>query len=175
MQYSINPHSIYQADRYTFTDTQSKSLQIVFIPQMLQGTRRIPQLDYQSSEGKFTFQGDEIVQQQSNLGLLISVPLKTNTDEGFDFALILPFFDMNGQKRQEFETVAIAATKNQKIVTNCTKYEFTYKMLTLKAVAEKLSVVASGSVSSSNWFKNRRSSSTAWQGDGYDLIDFNRF
>lgn len=174
MQYQINPQPIYQADRFTFTDTQSNNLQIVFLPRMLQGNRKIPQLDYQSSEGKFTFQGDEIVQHQSNLGLLISVPIKTNADDGFDFALILPFFNMNGQTRQEFETVAIAATKTQKIVANCTKCEFTYKMLTLKAVAEKLSVVGSG-VSSSNWFKNRQLSSTAWQGDGYDLIDFDRF
>lgn len=144
MQHLKNNDPIYQANRFTFTDTQSSSLQIIFLPQTLKGNLRVPQLNYHSSEGKFTFQGDEIVQQQSNVGLLISIPLNITTDVGeLDFALILPFIHMASTRRQDFETVAITATKSQKIVANCAECEFTYKMLKLKAVAEKLPLVAS--------------------------------
>lgn len=118
-------------------------------------------MDYQGSEGKFTFQGSEVKQQQSSLGLLISVTLKTNTKSGgLDFALILPSVNLVEQKRQDFETVAIATTKNQKIVDNRAVTEFAYKVFTLKGVAEKLSVVASGSVPLSDILKAYQSPTT---------------
>lgn len=171
----INTTQNQQADRYTFTDTQSENIRIVFLPQTLRHNRKIPQLDYQGSEGKFTFQGNEVKQQQSNLGLLISVTLKANAKtEGLDFALILPSINLVEQKRQNFETVAIATTKSQKIVANRAVTEFAYKVFTLKGVAEKLSVVASGSVPS-DLLKAYQSPTTTWQEDGFNLIDFDRF
>lgn len=163
-----------QADRYTFTDTQAGNIRIVFLPQTLRHNRKIPQLDYQGSEGKFTFQGNEVKQQQSNLGLLISVTLKANPKSGgLDFALILPSVNLVEQKRQDFETVAIATTKSQKIVGNRAVTEFTYKVFTLKGVAEKLSVVASGSVPSA--LLKDYQSPTTWQEDEYSLVDLHRF
>jgi len=172
-QTNITQHQ--QADRYTFTDTQSRDIRIIFLPQTLRHNLKIPQLDYQGSEGKFTFQGNEVKQQQSSLGLLISVTLKTNTKNGgLDLALILPSVNLVEQKRQDFETVAIATTKNKKIVDNRAVTEFAYKVFTLKGVAEKLSVVASGSVPSSDLFKAYQSPTT-WQEDEYSLVDFYRF
>ncbi len=172
MQHQIDTNQNYQADRFTFTDTQSEAIRIVFLPQTLRYHRKIPQLDYQGAEGQFTFRGGEVKQQHSNLGLLISVTLKTNKDsDGLDFALILPSVNLGDRQKQDFETIAIATTRKQKIVANRTGTEFIYKILTLKGCAEKLSVVASGSVPSSNWLKVP----TPWQENGFDLMDFPRF
>ncbi len=172
MQNQTNTIQNQQADRYTFLDTQFSGIKIVFLPQTLRGNRKIPQLEYQGLEGQFTFRGDEIKQQQSSLGLLVSITLKKHrTSAGLDFALVLPSVNLASQKRQDFETVAIATTKSQKIVENRTETEFTYKILTLKGCAEKLSVVASSSRPSSNWLKVP----TPWQENGFDLMDFPRF
>lgn len=171
----INTTQHQQADRYTFTATQFADIHIVFLPQILRHNRKIPQLDYQGSEGRFTFQDNEVKQQQSNLGLLISVTLKANPKtEGFDFALILPAVNLVEQKRQDFETVAIATTKSQKIVGNRAVTEFAYKVFTLKGVAEKLSVVASDYVPSSALLKAYQSPATC-QEDEYSLVDLRRF
>jgi hypothetical protein len=165
MQQQINNNQKYQVYRFTFTDTQSNDIHIVFLPQILRGDRKIPQLDYQGAEGKFTFRGKQIKQQPSNLGLLVSVTLKINADGGgLDFAFVLPSVDLAGQKSQDFETIAIATTRSQKIVANHVGTEFIYKVLTLKGVAEKLP-------SSSDWLK----APTTWHEEIYNLIDFPRF
>lgn len=154
MQHQINTTQVGQADRFTFTDTQSGDINIVFFSQILRGNRRIPQLDYRGVEGQFIFRGEEVKQQQSSLGLLISVTLKTKADNrGLDFALVLPSVNLEGQKSQDFETVAIATTKNPKTVANCTGMEFTYKILALKGVAQKLPSVAAKSLPSADWVK----------------------
>jgi hypothetical protein len=172
MQYKINTPQNQQPDRFTFTDTQSSNIKIVFLPQMLRGDRKKPQLDYQSSEGQFTFRGNEINQQQSNLGLLISITLRTDErGEKLNFAFILPSINLAGQKKQDFETVAIATTRSQKIVTNDTLTEFYHKILTLKGCAEKLSFVTDY-VPSADW---RELPTTAWHEDGYNLMDLQRF
>lgn len=174
MQHQINTTQNQQVDRFTFTNTQSSDLRIVFLPQILKHNRKIPQLDYQGLEGQFTFRGNEIKQEHCNLGLLVSITLKTNTDAGgLDFALVLPSINFTGQRRQDFETVAIAATRNQKIVANLSKTEFTYKVLTLKGCAEKLSIVApEPSVDRQNYY---RLPSTEGQEDRYNLMDLQRF
>ena len=166
MQQQLNNTQNYQVERFTFTDTQSSNIRIVFLPQILRGERKIPQLDYQGSEGKFTFRSKEIKQQHSDLGLLISVTLKINADGGgrLDFAFILPSVNLAGQKSQDFETIAIATTRSRKITANHVGTEFSYKILMLKGVAEKLPP-------SSNWLK----APTTWHEDIYNLIDFPRF
>jgi hypothetical protein len=76
------------------------------------------------------------------------------------------------QKHQNFETVAIATTRSQKMVANRAVIEFTHKILTLKGVAEKLPLVASDYVPSADWLK---ASTTAGDQDWYNLTDFPRF
>ena len=157
-----------QADKFTFADTQSNDIYITFLPQMLRGDRKVPQLDYQGSLGKFSFWGNEIKQQPSNLGLLISITLKINKEtESLDFALVLPSINLQSQKRQYFETVAIATTRNRKIIANHTGTEFTYKVFTLKGCAEKLAPVPSA-----NWQNFYLSPSPE---ELYNLVDFQRF
>ncbi len=165
-----------QAERFTFTDDRSNT-KIVFLPQILRGNRRITQLDYQGLEGKFTFRGDEIKLQQSNLGLLICITLKTNTEtEGVDFALVLPSVNLTTQKRQDFETVAIATTRKRKTITNQDGVQFDCKFMSLKGCAENLSMVGSSSKSSSedwqnpSWFPESKKHE-----DWYKLMDFQRF
>lgn len=176
MQHQINSNQNPQADRFTFTDTQSGNIRIVFLPQILRGNRKVPQLDYQGSEGQFTFQGKEIKQQQSNLGLLISITLKPNADGGgSDFALVLPSVNLAGQKSQNFQTFAIATTTSRKIVANHAGTEFIYKILTLKGCAEKLPLAGFSSVPSAagqnpQWFPF-----TKRHEDWYNLMDFDRF
>ncbi len=173
MERKINTTQNQQPDRFTFTDTQSSDIKIVFLPQTLRGDRKKPQLDYQSAEGQFTFRNHEIKQQQSNLGLLISITLKTDErGEKLNFAFILPSINLAGQKKQDFETVAIATTRSQKIVANNAVTEFSHKILTLKGCAEKLSFVASDYVPSADW---RESPTNSWHEDGYNLMDLQRF
>ncbi len=175
MQHQTNPTQPQQADRFTFTEADS-SIRIVFLPQILRGNQKISQLDYQGSEGKFTYRGDEIKQQQSNLGLIISITLKTNTDEGdLDFALVLPSVNLASQKQQDFETIAIATTKSQKIVANQVGIQFNYKVLTLKGCAENLSMVESKSLLSADWQNPSWFPRTKSHEDWYNLMDFHRF
>ncbi len=136
--------------------------------------RKVPQLDYQGLEGKFTFRGNEIKQQQSHLGLLISITLKTNPNaERLDFALMLPQVNLESQKIKDFETVAIATTRSRKIIASRSGTEFAYKVLTLKGWAEKLSKEVEP-VPLVAW-QNPYLHCTEWLGERYNLIDFQRF
>ncbi|MBW4664335.1 MAG: hypothetical protein KME01_09070 [Chroococcus sp. CMT-3BRIN-NPC107] len=162
-----------QVDRFTFTEARS-GIRIVFLPQTLRGDRKVAQLDYQDSKGKLTFRGDEVKQQKSNLGLLISITLKTNVAEGeINFALILPSVNLADKKKQDFETVAIATTRNQKIVANQVEIQFNYKTLTLKGCAENLSMVAplpSADRHNQAWFPYTKRHEAS-----FNLMDFQRF
>lgn len=129
------------ANKFTFTDSTGIT-KIVFFPQSLMPSpvqsSGGSQLDYQGLEGQFIFSGNEIDQQRSLLGSLISVTLKPNLDAGgLDFTLLLPPVNLGEQKRQEFETVAIK-TKSQGRVINPVGAELTYEVLNLKGVAENV-------------------------------------
>ncbi|PSB34150.1 hypothetical protein [Chlorogloea sp. CCALA 695] len=174
MQHQINTTQNQQADRFTLTDACS-GIRIIFLPQMLRGNRGIPQLDYKGSEGQFTFRGDEVKQQQSNLGLLISIALKTNVGEELDFALVLPSVNLAGQKKQDFETVAIATTKSRKVDANQAGIQFNCQVLTLKGYAENLSMVAPVSVPSVDWQNPSWFPYTKKHEDRFNLMDFQRF
>ncbi|WP_009630849.1 hypothetical protein [Synechocystis sp. PCC 7509] len=164
-----------QADRFTLTDAESGTVHIVFLPQILRQNRKVPQLDYQGAEGKFTFRGNEVKQQQSNLGLLISVTLKTNAEADLDLALVLPSINLVGQKRQDFETVAIATTKSRKVIANQAGIQFNCKVLTLKGYAENLSMVTPDSRPSTGWQNPSWFPHTRRHEDLYNLMDFHRF
>lgn len=124
-------------NRFTFEDAK-KTTKIVYFPRVPQTEPvklpRGPQLDYQGPEGQFTFSGTEIEQQQSRLGLLISVTLKPNLDAGgLDLTLVLP--PINSAKEQvEFETIAIKTT-SQGLVVDPIGAFLTYEVLSLKGVA----------------------------------------
>ena len=99
--------------RYTFVDQEGVK-RVVFFPRALGplGTSERPgeaSLEYTGLEGNVTFRGEEIRQQKTVLGTLISVALKSNmADEGFlDFALVLPPIRMEDEVRVEFKTIGI--------------------------------------------------------------------
>jgi hypothetical protein len=127
----FNPH----VKRYALTDSQG-STEIVFFPQSPDSELGKPQLDYQGSEGRFTFIGDKIHQQQSSLGLLITVVLKPDLDAGqLNLTLALPPINLAGKKGQEFETIAVK-TKSQGHVIDSSGATLTYRVLMLKGVAQ---------------------------------------
>jgi hypothetical protein len=117
------------------TDSQG-STEVVFFPQAPASELGKPQLDYQGPEGRLTFIRDEINQQQSSLGLLITVVLKPDLDAGqLNLTLALPPINLAGKKAQEFETIAVK-TKSQGHVIDPSGATLTYSVLTLKGVAQ---------------------------------------
>lgn len=125
--------------RYALTDSQGTT-EIVFFPQAPVSESgelpRGPQLTYQGPEGQLTFTGDEIHQQRSFLGLLITVVLKPDLDAGqLNLTLVLPPINLAGKKAQEFETIGIK-TRSQGHVIDPGGATLTYKVLMLKGVAQ---------------------------------------
>jgi hypothetical protein len=95
-----------------------------------------PQLDYQGLEGKFSFRGDEISQQRTALGLLITVTLEPDADAGqLNLNLMLPSINFAGEKAQEFETIAIK-TRSQGHVIDPAGAGLFYRVLMLTGVAQ---------------------------------------
>ncbi len=66
------------------------------------------------------FRGDEIAQEQTVLGLVVSVVLKPNADAGgLDFALILPPVNLGGEAHQDFDTVRNQDSKPRPADQSC--------------------------------------------------------
>ena len=66
------------------------------------------ELDYQDANTTQTFSADQVRIQQSEIGALISVTLKTSTDTSATiFTLLLPQVKLGGQTKQPLETLAI--------------------------------------------------------------------
>ncbi|MBN3905886.1 MAG: hypothetical protein HWQ35_04660 [Nostoc sp. NMS1] len=131
-----------QANQYTFTDP-IRTTQIVFFPQA-PGPIRVDdppgasQLTYQGPEGQFTFRGKEIKKQKSALGLLITVTLQPNFDQGqLELTLVLPTVNLENGQKQNFDTVAIK-TRGLGRVINRAGSELTYLVLPLKGVGESV-------------------------------------
>jgi hypothetical protein len=136
-QEPVNTAQNQLAKRFTLTDREG-STQIVFFPQAPGPIRspRNPQLDYRGPEGQFTFRGDEVNQQQSPLGLLLSVTLQPDLDAGqLDLTLVLPPVNLVGKKIQAFETVAIKS-RSRGFVVDRSGAQLTYEVLMLKGSAE---------------------------------------
>ena len=66
------------------------------------------QLDYQDADLNLTFTGNQVRIQQSEIGTLISVSLKTSVDAGATtFTLVLPQVKLGGEIKQPLETFGI--------------------------------------------------------------------
>ncbi|MBW4420649.1 MAG: hypothetical protein KME13_15670 [Myxacorys californica WJT36-NPBG1] len=125
-----------QVKRFTLSDSEGVT-KIAFFPQAplptLPGSAR---LDYRGLEGGFTFVGDDIAQQQSPLGLLITVILEPDVDAGeLALTLILPPVNLAGQKQQDFATVAIK-TRSLGFVVDRSGAQLKYRVLSLTGVAD---------------------------------------
>jgi len=134
-----------QPNRYTFSDGEGVK-RVVFFPETLgplgEGKSLVgSQLEYNGPEGHLTFRGEDIGQEQTVLGTLISVILRPNADAGgLDFALALPPVNLGGKAHQEFETVAFKIHSKGRMVKSAGP-ELTYEMVNLKGVAEDFPVL----------------------------------
>jgi len=134
-----------QPNRYTFGDDEG-ARRIVFFPEMLgrlnEGESLAgSQFEYHGPEGQFIFHGDEISQEQTVLGTLISVVLRPNADAGgVDFALALPPVKLEGKAHQEFDTVGIKIRSKGRRMQPAGA-ELTYEVVKLKGVAEDIPVL----------------------------------
>ncbi len=87
------------------------------------------------------FRGEDITQEQTVLGSLISVTLQPNADAGgVDFALVLPPVNLAGQARQRFETVGIKMRSRGRVIDSAGA-ELSYEVLLLNGVAEDIPVL----------------------------------
>ena len=133
-----------QPNRFTLSDCDDRT-HIVFFPKVFMplGASETPadsQLEYHGAEGQFVFRGDEIRQEQTVLGFIISVVLKPNGDAGgLDFALVLPPVHLGGETRQNFETMAIKIKSRGRVIKPAGA-ELSYEALTLKGVAEDIPI-----------------------------------
>lgn len=134
-------HPDRQPTRFTFSDAEDVK-RVVFFPKgggpWEEGESLTePQLEYNGPEGQVIFRGEEITQQKTVLGSLISVTLRTNiADEGnLDFALVMPPIDMGGETRQEFKTVGVWVY-GLGFAPDWTGAQLRYEVLNLKGVAE---------------------------------------
>jgi hypothetical protein len=136
-----NPNSASKANRYTFTDSEGLT-RIVYLPNLaltLNAPSAAPQLYYSGPEGEFTFTQDDIEQQQSRLGQLITVTLVSDRAEQLDFTLILPAIHLAGQMEREFKTIAIK-TKPMDTSNNPAGAALAYEGFALRGVAEVVTV-----------------------------------
>ncbi|MCW5316963.1 hypothetical protein GTQ43_25045 [Nostoc sp. KVJ3] len=133
-----------QANQYTFTDS-IRTTQIIFFPQA-PGPVRVDdppgasQLIYRSPSGELTFRGNAIRKQKSALGLLITVTLEPNFDQGqLELTLVLPPVNLQNGQKQSFDTLAIKARGLGRVI-NPSGAELTYFVLPLKGVAENVAL-----------------------------------
>lgn len=132
-------------NRYALSDCDNNT-RIVFFPRALTplGTSESTadaQLEYLGEEGELVFRGDDITQEQTALGLLISVILRPNADAGgLDFALVLPPVNLGGEARQDFETVGVKIFSRGRVI-NPAGAELSYEVLNLKGVAEDIPIL----------------------------------
>jgi hypothetical protein len=121
--------------RYILSD-QSGNTEVIFLPQAPTSKVGEPQLNYRGPEGQFTFTGNEIHQQRTALGLLLTVVLQPDLDAGqLNLTLALPPINLAGNKAQEFETLAIK-TRSQGHVIDPGGATLTYRALMLAGVAQ---------------------------------------
>jgi hypothetical protein len=134
-----------QPNRYAFSDNEGVQ-RVVFFPEMLgplgeEQSLAGSQLEYHGPEGQLTFRGEDIGQEQTILGTLISVALRPNADAGgLDFALVLPPVSLGGKAHQEFETVGFKIRSKGRMVKPAGP-ELTYEVVNLKGVAEDIPIL----------------------------------
>jgi hypothetical protein len=138
-----------EPNRYTFTDLEG-SRRIVFFPlelgPLIIGRAPRPELKYSGPEGQMRFRGDDIRQEKTVLGTLISVMLRPNADAGqVDFALVLPPVylakeaDRPFQKSQKFETAGVVIKGRGRMIEPVGA-QLTYEVIRLDGLAEDVPV-----------------------------------
>lgn len=137
------PHR--QPNRYTFSDGEGVK-RVIFFPRALgplgsDTSAAGAQLEYNGSEGQLTFRGEDVGQEQTVLGTLISVVLRPSADAGgLDFALVLPPVNLGGEARQKFETMGIIIHGRARMM-NPAGAELTYEVLQLTGIAEDIPIL----------------------------------
>lgn len=132
-------------NRFTLSDCDGRT-HIVFFPRALTplGASKSPagaQLQYDGPEGQLIFHGEEVTQEQTILGSLISVTLRPDADAGgIDFALVLPPVNLGGEARQDFKTLGIKARSRGRVI-NPVGAELSYDVLNLRGVAEDIPIL----------------------------------
>ena len=132
-------------NRFTLSDCDGHT-HIVFFPRALTplGASESPagaQFQYDGSEGQLIFHGEDITQEQTILGSLISVTLRPDADAGgIDFALVLPPVNLGGEARQDFKTLGIKARSRGRVI-NPAGAELSYDVLNLKGIAEDIPIL----------------------------------
>ncbi|HLG60691.1 MAG TPA: hypothetical protein VKY19_02085 [Ktedonosporobacter sp.] len=67
-----------------------------------------PQLVYRNNEQNYSFSGDEIRTQDSELGTLVSVSLVRTIDQGStSLTLVVPSVNLAGEQQQHIKTLAV--------------------------------------------------------------------
>jgi hypothetical protein len=132
-------------NRYTFSDGEGVK-RVVFFPERFgplgEGESDAgAHLEYNGPEGHLTFHGDDISQEETVLGTLISMVLQPNADAGgLDFALALPLVKLGGKAHQEFETVGFKIRSRGRMIKPAGP-ELTYEVLNLRGIAEDIPVL----------------------------------
>ena len=134
-----------QPNRFTLRGCDGHT-HIVFFPKIFMplGTGKSPadsQLEYDGAEGHLIFRGEDVSQEETILGSIISVILRPDADAGgLDFALILPPVSLGSEAHQEFETIGIKIRSRGR-VTKPAGAELLYEVLPLKGVAEDIPIL----------------------------------
>ena len=133
-----------QPNRYTLNDC-GKTTRILFFPHAFgplgAPQSRDAQLEYHGPEGELIFRGNDISQEQTALGTVVSVTIKPNADAGgLDFALVLPPVNLGGEAQQDFETIGIRIMSRGR-VREPAGAELAYEVLNLKGAAEDIHIL----------------------------------
>ena len=139
-------HSMRNPSRFTFVDQEGVK-RVVFFPRALGplGAKEKPQetsLEYTGPEGHFVFRGAQITQQQTVMGTLISVNLRSGAadEPSMDFALVLPPVELGEELRQAFKTMGILI-HGRGFVVDHTGAQLTYETVNLEGIAEYIPVL----------------------------------
>lgn len=128
-------------------NTSDNTTRVSFFPRELgplgAGEPGVAALEYDGPEGHRRFRGNEITQQETILGTLVSVALRTNmADEGFlDLALVLPPIRMDEEAQQEFKTVGILSHGPSGFGGFPPGAQRTYEILNLEGIAEYIPIL----------------------------------
>jgi hypothetical protein len=128
-------------------NTPNNATRVTFFPQELgplgQGETGVAALEYDGPQGHRRFRGDEITQQETILGTLVSVTLEGNeADQGFlDLALVLPLFIMGDEAQHEFKTVGILSKGPSGFGGFRPGPQRTYEILALEGIAEYIPIL----------------------------------
>jgi hypothetical protein len=133
-----------QFNRFRFKDAEGTT-RITFFPQAPGPIQPndppfASQLDYQGSEGKFTFRGNEIDKRASRLGREVTVTLQSNAaDAGLiEFTLVFPPLNFGDEKELLFQTIAIKSRGLGFVPANLVGALLTYESLDLEAIADSI-------------------------------------